>query len=1018
MRIQSLAFLLVLMQFSLCFVRAEATDKIDFNQQIRPILSDRCFSCHGPDAETREADLRLDLQESALGVISPGKPQMSDLVERITSDDPDLQMPPAEFAKPLDQKQIDLLVQWVKEGANWEEHWSLSRLDRPEVPKTKQNKGAGHPIDAFISRGLTKQGLSFSESAKPHTLLRRLSFDLTGLPPNFKKVQEFTSDHSDEAYSKYVDELLNSPQYGERMAIYWLDLVRYADTLGYHGDQVRSVSPYRDYVIQAFNNNKPFDQFTIEQLAGDLMPDATIEQKIASTYNRLNRASAEGGVQPKEYLAKYSADRVRTTGAVWLGSTFGCAECHDHKFDPFTTKDFYSFAAFFADIKELGIVSGAKHIELLQVPTTAQSDQRNTLNSQQQLAQQKYDAQTPELTQAFSDWQEQIRNSKETWNLLTPELVTADQGTTLTIVDDGSVLASGKNPVKETYRVTYRLPETGDSDQLPLTAFRLEVVPDPSLPAQGPGRAGNGNFVINAVEIKHADQNVEWASSTGSHSQGGFLAEFLGQGNKKGWAILPHIGKNQHVTLFPKKPVVITKTAETKAKTVSLAIVQTHGTEHNLGKFRLYVTTEEKLSDLYLYPKPAIRLIIQTDISKRTPEQVAELQTYFRKHTPQLAAARKEIAGIQSSQKKLEASIVTTLATKAGTPREMRILPRGDWMSLDGEVVEPAVPHYLPQPEIKDRKLNRLDLANWMVDRSNPLVARSFVNRLWMLFYGNGLSHSVDDLGAQGEPPTHPELLDWLATEFIESGWDMKHLVRLMVTSQTYRQSSDVSAIMRENDPYNKQYSRQSRWRLDAEIVRDNALSVSNLLVQQVGGVSVKPYQPAGYWAQMNFPKRTYQHDAGDNQYRRGLYTHWQRTFLHPSLLAFDASAREECSAKRERSNTPLQALVLLNDPTYVEAARVLAQRILLEAGKSDEARFTWAWHQVLSRNPRAEEILLLNQLLQSNKKHYEQTPEDALKVQKIGLAPVSDQVNPVELATWTAVSRALLSLHETITRY
>jgi len=1015
-RIKPLKFLVVIISLCLLNLRAEGIEKVSFNRDIRPILADRCFACHGPDAESREAELRLDLKESAQAVITPHKSKQSELVERILSTDPDLKMPPAEFGKPLDNRQIQLLEQWVKQGGDWEEHWSLRPIQRPDVPKLNKGKQAGNPIDAFVLRGLQKDGWSLSQSAKPHTLLRRLSFDLTGLPPSYEDVQAFEQDHSAAAYAKFVHKYLNSPQYGERMAIYWLDLVRYADTLGYHGDQVRSVSPYRDYVIQAFNKNKSFDQFTIEQIAGDLIPNATLEAKVASTYNRLNRASAEGGVQPKEYLAKYSADRVRTTGAVWLGSTFGCAECHDHKFDPLTTNDFYSFGAFFADIKEQGIVPGAKHIELLQVPTEEQAAQRKKITQKLNATQKEYDVKTPALTLAFSEWQKQILNPKGNWVQLTPKLVTADQGTILTIKLNGSILASGEVKDKDTYHVTYELPFEDGKPHPALTAFRLEVLQDPSLPAKGPGRAGNGNFVINAVDIKRADKKVEWAFSRGSHSQKDFDAKYLGEGNKKGWAILPEVGKNQHVTLFPKKPAGAEKSA--KSETVSVSIVQTHGTGHTLGKFRLLVTSEENISNPFYFPENKIRESAQIETSKRTVEQATALWDYFRKYTPLLDKARKELADIQAKQKKLESDIITTLATKAGPSRQMRVLARGDWMDDSGEVVLPAVPHFLPQPNVKDRRLNRLDLANWLVDRSNPLVARSFVNRVWMLFYGNGLSRSVDDLGAQGEMPTHPELLDWLTAEFIESGWDIKHLIQLMVTSETYRQSSGWTPSLRENDPYNKRYARQSRWRLDAEIVRDNALSISQLLVKKVGGVSVKPYQPAGYWAQMNFPKRTYQHDTGANQYRRGLYTHWQRTFLHPSLLAFDASAREECAARRDRSNTPLQALVLLNDPTYVEAARVFAQRIILQGGSNDKDRLNWAWLQAVSRSPQPGEIALMQQHLQSSKTYYEKHPEEATKLQKVGLASVSDKVDPAELATWTAISRALLNLHETITRY
>ncbi len=822
-------------------IAAPAADKVSFNRDIRPILADRCFACHGPDGNKREADLRLDRPDSAVGndgqerAIIAGNPDASELMQRITSEDADERMPPVDFGKPLSQEQIELLRRWIEQGAGYETHWSLVPLTRPAVPQDTTTGAtpvsSPHPIDAFIARKLHAAGLSPSRPAAPRTLARRLAFDLTGLPPTAEQVAALERTPSDEVYRQLVDELLASPRYGERMAVYWLDLVRYADTLGFHGDQDRSVSPYRDYVIEAFNANMPFDQFTIEQLAGDLLPNATLWQKVASTYNRLNRASAEGGVQPKEYLAKYAADRVRTTGQVWLGATFGCAECHDHKFDAYTMKDFYSFAAFFADIREQGIVPGAVHLAQLPVPTPEQSKRLQQLTGQLKSAQQSYDEQAAALAEKRLQWEKGLL-------------------------------------------------EAAQQDKKLAQAAR--VAPD-----------------------------------------------------------------------------------------------------------------------------------------KRTPEQKKALDKAFAALHPRLQEAYAALKRLETEKQKLEQSIVTTLATEATKPRVMRVLPRGNWMDDSGEVVEPAVPHFLPQPQAAGtRRLNRLDLAQWLVSEASPLVARTFVNRLWMLFFGEGLSRSVDDLGAQGEPPSHPELLDWLAYEFVASGWDVKHLVKLIVTSQTYRQSSRPRAELEAVDPYNRLLARQGRWRLEAEMVRDQALQVSGLLVEVIGGRSVKPYQPAGYWAQLNFPKRKYQHDSGPNQYRRGLYTHWQRTFLHPSLLAFDAPVREECTARRARSNTPLQALVLLNDPTYVEAARVLAGRLLLEGPAEPEQRVDWLYLRVLQRLPNARERSLLIGLVAKQKPVYERSTEAARELTSVGLAPVPEGIDVAELAAWTAAARAMLNLHETITRY
>ena len=998
---------------------ARAGDPVEFNQDVRPILSDRCFACHGPDSGSREADLRLDRQEEALDdrggyqVVAPGKPQDSELILRITSEDDDMRMPPAEFGKPLSEQEREILTRWIAEGAPWEEHWSRMPVKRPDVPELDDPSWARNAIDSFVLRRLQREDIKPSPAADRRTLVRRLFFDLTGLPPTPEEVQAFVEDTSSDAYASLVDRLLASPHYGERMAMYWLDLVRYADTLGYHGDQDRSVAPYRDYVLAAFNENKPFDQFTIENLAGDLLPDATRTQRIASTYNRLNRASAEGGVQPKEYLAKYAADRVRTTGGVWLGSTLGCCECHDHKFDPFTTKDFYRFAAFFADIKEQGIVPGAVHIEQLPVPTPQQEQELHALNLSIAAAEADLELRSPQRVQQFSAWQTQLKHTAGPWVVLRPSSSESALGATLEIQPDGSILATGTNPDKDVYTIRVNAPEAEFS------SIRLELMADPSLPAQGPGRAGNGNFVVQQFELAWGDQPVKWKSATASHSQSGFEVEHLVRGNTTGWAILPEVGKPSQAVFVMSEPIRVGAGGDTQPSPVlTFTITQNHGAQHTLGRFRLYAaTTPEALTVHSILPE-SLAAILEVDSTQRTAEQTEQLWQRFQESAAELQPQRALLTKLTADKKALNNSIVTTLATAAGEPRLMRVLPRGNWMDESGEIVQPGVPQFLRQPEVSGRTLNRLDLARWIVAPDNPLTARSFVNRLWMLLFGQGIARSVDDLGSQGRWPTHFELLDFLAAEFMESGWDVKHLVRLMVMSNTYRQASDPRAELQQRDPYNRLLARQSRWRIDAEMVRDNALAVSGLLVPRIGGPSVKPYQPAGYWAQLNFPKRTYQHDQGPNQYRRGLYTHWQRTFLHPSLLAFDAPVREECTARRDRSNTPLQALVLLNDPTYVEAARVLAMHALREGGDDQVSRLRWIYRQVLQREPSREEEASLIEFCRRNCVVYEQDPSEAAKLIETGLTPVNESLDPVQLAVWTCVARAVLNLHETITRY
>jgi hypothetical protein len=754
---------------------------VEFNRDVRPILSNHCFVCHGPDSNLRKAKLRLDVEKDALAkVLVPGKPAESELYKRIVSADPDEQMPPVKHNKPLGKDQIQVLRRWIEQGAKYEKHWSLITPRVASAPAVKTDAWPRNAIDHFVLARLEKEGLKPSAEADRRTLVRRLYFDLIGLPPSPGEVDAFLADKSAEAYEKVVDKLLTSRHFGERMAIYWLDLVRYADSAGYHSDNERNVTMYRDWVIDAFNRNVPFDQFTTEQLAGDLMPGATPEQRIASGYNRLLQTTEEGGAQAKEYTAKYAADRVRNLSTVWMGLTLGCCECHDHKYDPFTTKEFYKLAAFFADVQERAV---------------------------------------------------------------------------------------------------------GRQDQTPLPT-----------PAQ-------------AEKLKQLDAQV----------------------------------------------------TELQKKVAAL---------------------------------------------KADPAQ-----------QPMIAPTQKQLDEAQKQKTAFAKTLPSTLLTMAGPPRTMRVLPRGNWLDDSGEIVLPAVPAALPQLAVTKQRADRLDLARWLVAPDNPLTARVFVNRLWLLYFGQGLVKTLDDLGAQGSWPTHPELLDWLAIDFREHGWDVKRAIKQIVLSSTYRQSSKATPALAAHDAYNQLLAHQGRFRLDAEMIRDNALAIGGLLALKTGGPSVKPYQPAGYWAYLNFPTREWANDGGDSQYRRGLYTFWQRTFLHPSLLAFDAPTREECTVERARSNTPQQALVLLNDPTYVEASRAFAERVVRKGGKDTAERISYAFREALQRTPTVEESKILAALVTEHRKHYEANVAAAQAFLKVGQRPVPADVAAPELAAWTSVTRAILNLHETITR-
>lgn len=1003
-------------------------ERIEFNRDVRPILSDNCFACHGPDQNKRAADLRLDTEEGLLGngdgagAVVPGDVEASELLRRILSEDESEKMPPAEFGKEISPTQRAILARWIEQGAKWEGHWAFQPLRRDPLPDVADERFSRNPIDRHIYAVLEEKGMQPSPVAAPHTLARRLSFDLTGLPPTPEMISKLSGDPSLESYERLVDELIASPHFGERMAIWWLDLVRYADSAGYHGDQPVSVAPFRDYVIQSFNENKSFDQFTIEQLAGDLLPERTDTQWIASGYNRLGMMSAEGGVQPKEYLAKYIAERVRNLSGAWLGVTIGCAECHDHKYDPFSAKEFYQLEAFFADIQEQGLYDAGRKDEpwgpALKVPNESQRNELAELQADIDKLHEVLNTSTPALVEAQRNWE----RSAAGWQVLQPSRIESLHGVQFDMRPDGSILVSGENPATDTYSLYLSgLPEG-------TTGLRLEVLPHESLPNRGPGRAGNGNFVLSEIELYVADgeQPVPLTAASASYEQTGAaggnpygkwaVAAAIDRDEKGptwGWAIMEEAGKANNA--------VFQWAAETPLPTnqpVKIVLKQNlDNPHHTLGHFRLWSTTKPGPLDAKAILPEELEAALRLAETERSEAQRSAIAVHYRSIAPELASTREEIKLLKQRLENLQNAIPSTLVTKTVSPRTIRVLPRGNWMDETGEVVEPSVPVWLGAPLDRAERLTRLDLAKWVVDPNNPLTSRALTNRLWKQFFGVGLSRSLDDLGAQGEWPSHPELLDFLAADWIDSGWNLKRLVKTMVMSETYRQSSIATAADMERDPYNRWLARQGRWRLEAEMVRDNALAISGLLVDTIGGESVKPFQPPGYWAYLNFPQREWQASAGRDLYRRGVYTHWQRQYLHPALLAFDAPNREECAADRPRSNTPLQALVLLNDPCFVEAARVFAQRVLTADAKSDADRIEWAVLQSVGRIVRPEERDLLLNLLQRQREEYASHPELVDALLKIGSAPVPEGLDRTEIAVFTGLTRTLLNLHETITR-
>jgi hypothetical protein len=983
--------------------------RLEYNRDIRPILADTCFKCHGFDKNTREADLRLDVRDAAVAdlggyaAIVPGNPDKSELWKRISTDDEDDVMPPKKEHRQLAARDKEILRQWIQQGAEYQSHWAYLPPKKPTVPKT-----AKHPVDAFITARHAELGLKMSRPADRATLARRLSFDLLGLPPNPADVDAFVKDPSPNAYPRLVDKLLASPQFGERMAVWWLDLVRFADTIGYHSDNARNVWPYRDYVIRAFNENKRFDRFTVEQIAGDLLPKPTTETRVASAYNRLILSTEEGGAQAKQYEAKHVTDRVKSIGTTWLAQTFMCAECHDHKYDPVTAKDFYSLGAFFADIKEASI---GKREDGMLVTQPKDDAKLKKFGAQIAAAQAKLAKPMPELEDAQLSWEKANVNGPADlpWTALKP--IELRGNSKFTVREDATIkIEIADNPPVDTYRFT--LPLTKG-----VTGLKLEVLPSQTLPKSGPGRNENGNFVLTEVILERDGKPLKISNASATFEQPEFPAKNAidgkKAGSKNGWGILGNTGKESSLYLELSEELGADAP-------VTVSLIQVYGKNHTIGKLRLSATSAPKPIQSPNKAIPAdVLAALKIERDKRNAEQKLKIQQHFRGLAPELASLRKEIADLQTARADFEKTLPRCLTSEStSSQRTVRILPRGDWMNDSGEVVQPATPHFLPASEsIKGKALTRLDLAQWLVARENPLTARVFMNRLWKQFFGIGLSKTLEDIGTQGEVPANQPLLDYLAVEFQDRGWDVKSMVRLLVTSAAYQQSSNAPKDLVLRDPQNRELARQSRWRLDAEFVRDNALSIGGLLVQKIGGPSVKPYQPAGYWENLNFPTREWENDKGPNQWRRGLYTWWQRSYVHPAMLAFDASTREECAADRIRSNIPQQALVLLNDPEFIEAARAFAIRMLKEGGATPETRLAWAWKQATARAAKPEEIAPLRSLLEGHLTRFQQDPRAAEALLKVGQSPFPEKISAPDLAAYTSVARALLNLHETITR-
>jgi hypothetical protein len=1124
----------------------------DFRFDVRPLLSKNCFACHGPDEAHREADLRLDVREVAIenGAIVPGAPEDSEVVRRITSEDPDERMPPVETGKQLTAEEIETIRHWIAGGAAYSRHWSYEPIRRPVVPQVSQPGWCRNEIDYFVLARLERAGLKPEPQAGRQRLIRRVSLDLVGLPPTLAEVDQFVGDDRPDAYERLVDRLLASPAYGEHWARKWLDLARYADTTGYEKDSIRKIWSFRDWVITALNADMPFDQFTIEQLAGDLLPNATKDQVIATAFHRNSMQNDEGGVDAEEYRVAAVIDRVNTTMQAWMGTTMGCCQCHSHKYDPLSHREYYELFAFFNQTADANRYDQEPTVL---TPTFEQQQVKIALDRRLEEVQHAYSSQSSFLAAAQREWEQALLGKVE-WRPLRPREVTSQAGATCTILGDASVLVTGTAPETDTYTIH------AENDLETIAAMRLEALPHESQPSGGPGRAAGGGFVLSSirmfqepiqpaenvryvrVELPHrhdyltmsevqvfrgeenvalagtatqsstayeghahlaidgsthphfatgrsishtafndnpwwevelreptvVDRIVLWNEDAHPYRLIGARVSLLDADRKQLWQQTLLSSPDLAATLIVDRPVV--QIARAAADSEREAFPASHSIEYRdprrhgwspepqaqgpqalvlgldqpvkleegsrlkivldqqariddqagqtLGHFRVLVTDDPHAADTATVPAP-IRQIAHTPAEKRTPEQAQQITEYFRASRPELrrlAAEREDIERRLSEEYKPD----KTPIMKELPPDEQRkthVFVRGSFLN-PGEEVRPATPDAF-HPFPADAPRNRLGLAKWLVSQDNPLTARVVANRHWEQLFGTGLVLTSEDFGSQGMLPTHPDLLDWLAMEFMAPaegypGWSLKKLAKTIVMSAAYQQASRTTPEKLERDPDNRLISRGPRNRLSAEQIRDQALAVSGLLRRKIGGPSVMPPQPEGVW-QVVYSDDRWVTSRGEDRYRRGLYTFWRRTSPYPSAMALDATSRETCTIRRISTNTPIGAFALLNDPVYIEAAQALARQIV-EHGRPDVGeRATYAFRRVLACTPSSEELQRLVALFESERRHYEEHQDAAAAMASSELGLPDGAYNAAELAAWTVVSNVLLNLDETL---
>jgi hypothetical protein len=1025
-----------------------APASIDFARDIRPILSENCFQCHGPDAEQRQADLRLDERASVLGeegssgVVVPYHADESELFLRITSTDDEVRMPPPESQRRLTSDQIELIRRWIDDGARWQPHWAFASPDRPALPALNNPAWMRNGVDPFVLARLEQENVAPSAEADRATLIRRVSLDLTGLPPTPEEVDEFLADTAPNAYERVVDRLLASPRYGERMTSGWLNAARYADTYGYQDDGELSMWRWRDWVIEAFNANMPFDQFTVEQLAGDLLPGATLEQRLATGFNRNHRANAEGGSIAEEFRTEYVVDRVDTTATVWLGLTMICVRCHDHKYDPISQHEFYQLYAFFNNVPEDGRArKNGNTPPMILAPTADQRTRQAALQLDVQAAKETLAGLESEIARSQAEWEksavgEQLPDFNVTRAL---ELHFPLDGDTndrqnhakvVRVVDGAAEYAGGKLGQSLVLDGTYHVDAGNVADYSDDEKFTLAAWVWPE--------AGCSGSIVSRTEDKldpegidlllrdgrlRVHLNVQWIDDS-------IRLEVNEPLPSRQWS---HVAVTVDGSQFASGVRVF---VDGQQRPVTVEIDSLYSSFGNDGPFRIGASGipasrfRGRIDDVRIYDDeltPAEVEIVATpaapgDIvvhpsSTRTAAEARKLRAYFLAHRapPAITAAALRVATAERALQKLVEGFPSVMVMdERAEPRSTHVLHRGQY-DQPRELVSADVPGVLP-PLAAGTPRNRLGLAHWLVDPRHPLTARVTVNRLWQMSFGMGLVRTAEDFGAQGDPPSHPLLLDWLAREFVDGGWDVKALRRMIVTSATYRQSSQVSSRLGAVDPENRLLGRGPRFRLPAEMIRDQALYAGGLLVEQIGGPSVRPYQPARLWEEISNDEYVQSH--GEDLYRRSLYTFWKRTIPFPAMALFDAPNRETCYVREERTNTPLQALTLLNETGLVEASRCLAERAMREAGRQPAERLARAFRIVAGRMPRDDERRILRDGFDQHCAHYRRHPEEAAKLIAVGEKPADATIDPAELAAYTATANMLLNLDEVITQH